>query len=403
MNVLQNAKDRLLWLRLEIIEVEQFIALYHHFSEPQAATGLAPAQAAGRAHNPIPAATVSTAPVAIPSALGGAVPSGDDNGALQAKRVVEEPSESEGSAGVQDRCESTPAPVSALAEVPEAAASEHPEAHSMATGGKQDAGAVASGHENADCSSAGGRAETDASPAAPNTETTGPQPSAGEVEASPAPRLTDNQQAVLAVHKAHPKMTAADIARATGLGRGAVSNIVKTLGIEPAPYVSFAATLRAYAAENPTHTMEDCAAALDEPIAKVRNNAHANKIKFAPGRRGRKPSTEQRKPDPAPTPAPQAKPAPAVKSEPARPGSVIMHKAPVTPRGTRFYLRDDAGHYLHQSVQRRDGKPLMTTEKAYAWCDVESRLVAVRRVLPETMTFEVVPFVKDQPAARQYA
>ena len=77
----------------------------------------------------------------------------------------------------------------------------------------------------------------------------------------------------------------------------------------------------------------------------------------------------------------------------------VVRKPIAYPKGSRFYLRDEAGNYLHQSVQvGRNGKPLMTSDRAYAWQGSESQLVAVRSKLPETMDMRVEPIVAQQPA-----
>lgn len=149
MNVLELAKHREMRLRLELVSVQAFIRQYEAFAA-EAAT-----EPQGHSAHPAPAASEVSL--------------------------------------------SSDAPHSAQAEAPEAGVSEHPEAHSMATGGEKDAGTSASGHEpgaaycapadpqrsegatredaweaasdpNADGPSAGGRAETDAYPAAPNPE-----------------------------------------------------------------------------------------------------------------------------------------------------------------------------------------------------------------------------------------
>lgn len=190
------------------------------YTEPQGGlVHTAPAASEG-AHNPTSDAPIPTAPTLSPARVGDDRVTDHAQQSAAAKAVAQEPSEPEGSAGVQDRCESTPAPHSAQAEAPEAGVSEHPEAHSMATGGKQDAGTSASGHENADPPvSAGGRAEIDASPAAPISETTGPRPSAGEAAASPAPSLMER---VVECRKAHPDWPAKMVAEHVGAAKSTV-------------------------------------------------------------------------------------------------------------------------------------------------------------------------------------
>lgn len=77
----------------------------------------------------------------------------------------------------------------------------------------------------------------------------------------------------------------------------------------------------------------------------------------------------------------------------------VVRKPIAYPKGSRFYLLDEAGNYLHESVQvGGDGKPLMTSGKDWAWRGTEQQLVAVRRELPGTMDMRVEPIVEQQAA-----
>lgn len=68
---------------------------------------------------------------------------------------------------------------------------------------------------------------------------------------------------------------------------------------------------------------------------------------------------------------------------------LATHGPTKRPGSTRFRLRDRKTRlWLHNSLTLDpDGKLLMTDQKAYAWCDGEQRMFAVRRKLPDTVDF----------------
>lgn len=60
------------------------------------------------------------------------------------------------------------------------------------------------------------------------------------------------------------------------------------------------------------------------------------------------------------------------------------------PKGTRFYLRNDAGEYLHFSAT------CMTATKAYAWIGDENHLRNVRRKFEIARDLAEVVVPKEQ-------
>jgi hypothetical protein len=138
----------------------------------------------------------------------------------------------------------------------------------------------------------------------------------------------------------------------------------------------------------------------------VRRAAARLEIVLPRGRRGPKstqPSQDGQHDVSAPSVSPGPEPAPEtlqtpVSATPAGNGSAVITKRFSVPRGTQFYLQDDSGLYLHQSVTRgRDGKPLMTSDRVYAWRDTQDRLLNVRRVMPEVASFREI-IAEKQPA-----
>lgn len=314
---------------------------------------------------------------------------------------------------------SSDAPHSAQAEAPEAGVSEHPEAHSMATGGEKDAGTSASGHESTEQPTAAaevttpdanthgqtgtaddagsqpslpanaeavakkvGQSEQEAAvelPVDTNTETTGPRSSAGEAArapASPAPkRLTEQQAMIARLHEAHPSSRKRPD--------------------------SLASRIRAYMADHPGATCGDCAEALGESYDRVWQNGRRI-VDFAKRRRGRKPkppqlAAEPPKPVEAPAPKPTLVPPPAAKSEQRRPGSTIVRRDPVVPKGRQFWLKNDDGQYLNRYCSG------FTRDRREAWSGNQDQLAACRRVYPLAIDLREQPVEKEQPAARQYA
>jgi hypothetical protein len=279
-------------------------------------------------------------------------------------------------------------------------------------------------------SGAATRKDAEAAAPATGTENAEALPPAGEEpHASPAPRAprTDRQRQIVALHAEHPEWTVSDFAKHFAVGDGYISNTLKILGITvprkdgrggiTGPKGdSLSKRIRALAEEDPSRTIYDIAALLGETPKRIRSNANAGGIKLrrlTPAELSEAlKARPTRGPGKANEPAQDARPVasvaeahasperlPAIKPAPKPVGSVVITKATVRPRGTRFYLRDEAGLYLHQSLTLRDGKPLMTDKAIYAWCDVESRILAVRRVMPEATQLREQVADKEQSRA----
>lgn len=294
MDVLARARNHLLRLRLDAIEIEQFIEMYERFAAqlpqplPAAQTVAAePSQSAVAT----PAAVESVAPIIEPTAPAAnpANPTGP-----QAKHVAEEPSEPEGSGGVQDRCESTPPP---------------------------------------------------------HTEKAAAAPPAGEASASPAPTLRGRMLAAIA---ADPDITARGLADVLG-----------------------------------------------EPLSRIQNNLAANKIKlrkltpeeFRDTLKKPRPAEEARPPVAAPSPLPASEQRPATTYVERRPvGNTVIAKPVVRPKGTRFYLRNEAGEFLHFSCGG------MTSTKAHAWTGTQDQLVGCRKAFSIARDLAEVVVEKEQRA-----
>jgi hypothetical protein len=82
---------------------------------------------------------------------------------------------------------------------------------------------------------------------------------------------------------------------------------------------------------------------------------------------------------------------PPVAAIPSGAGSAVVTKPMVRPKGTRFYLRDEAGNYLHYSCT------VMTSDKAYAWSGTHDQLLACRR------KFELARDLSERPVPREAA
>lgn len=213
------------------------------------------------------------------------------------------------------------------------------------------------------------------------------------------------------------------------------ASVQESGGEQSSPAPTLVSRLRNLHAEHPEFTTAEVAAALSVPRDKVQSNSAANKIKWAretdrrvnlagrvielhrqhrdwpatriaaeldcepeyvratasrkelilPSERGyvqdRKPASAH-PPAPAPEPiqTPERPPAPIrppVASIPSGTGSAIVTKPMQrAPKGTRFYLRDDAGLFLHYGCEN------MTSDKSYAWTGTADQLLACRQKYP---------------------
>jgi hypothetical protein len=63
------------------------------------------------------------------------------------------------------------------------------------------------------------------------------------------------------------------------------------------------------------------------------------------------------------------------------------------PRGSRFYLRDDAGLYLHYGCEN------MTNDRRYAWSGSQDQLLACRRKFPLARELAERPVEREQARA----
>lgn len=349
-----------------------------------------------------PEPSVSTAPASLPASA----PS------VQAKHVAEASSEPEDAGGVQDRCESTPPPNSAASHNGGA-----PAPRGAADGGEVEPDlAVIQSPETASSSQ--------------------PQADSGTraVETDPVKAGNRGGENVAG----HDRIQIGTASPALGgEGRGADSEAlgsdVEPVALNPAP--SLASRLRKLNSEHPEYTVAQAATALDVPLDKARNNSNVNKIRWKsilpanererglenrvvethrdhpdwpdtrigehlgcspayvrvaakrrslalPSRRDSQPHVEARSPALAPEPAPTPEGPPAIARAPiatipSGTGSAII-STPMrrAPKGQRFWLRNEAGLYLHYGCEN------MTNDRRYAWSGSQDQLLACRRKFP---------------------
>lgn len=104
-------------------------------------------------------------------------------------------------------------------------------------------------------------------------------------------------------------------------------------------------------------------------------------------------AASQKAPPPTEPKQPPASPRAPIASIPSGSGSAIVTKPMVRPKGTQFYLRNDAGEYLHCSCES------MTGDRNYAWRGNEQHLVAVRRRFPLAQDLREQVIEKEQARA----
>lgn len=275
-------------------------------------------------------------------------------------------------------------------------------------------------------------------------------------DASPKTHRDDADEPVREVSAAHSAAPAATPAKPTGpqakhaaeastepMGAGGVQDRCESAPPPSTPdksgegadasssAPSLASRLKALHAEHPEYTAAQAADALGETPHRVHSNSAVHKIKWAPGERGR-PAAKVLEPDPvdekltrlhdeypnwtsrmlahrlgisAIRVAAKAKAlglelpetyeasAPSSASTGRTSPSAIVTKPIVRPKGTRFYLRNDDGEYLHFSCEQ------MTVTKAYAWIGNEQQLAAVRRRFPLAQDLREQVIEKEQARA----
>lgn len=151
---------------------------------------------------------------------------------------------------------------------------------------------------------------------------------------------------------------------------------------QPAKPLSLGKRLAAYVAEHPDATTRDAADALDSTLTAVGWAAQKQGItlrkytfeeRSAATRRGMTARIDT-PPKPAPEPF-DDEPAPVVRR---------VMKAPTG----RFYLRNAAGNFVHQSLQASPTGtgPLMTSDRKWAWYDTMDRYRGAKKVWPELAT-----------------
>jgi len=171
------------------------------------------------------------------------------------------------------------------------------------------------------------------------------------VEPVPTPDLHDR---VIAAYKAHPDWTNGRLAAHVGCAHSTVSSWVS-----PLRRAARAAT--AEALKTPTQPQHlDERAGPPTPRAEIKHH-------------------------PAATPTYSLKPAARV-TLPNEPRRIVPTHAPKgAGSGTRFFVRDDNGRYLHQSLDPSETGigPLMTTNRKQAWHDTMERYRGAMKKWPE--------------------
>ena len=279
-------------------------------------------------------------------------------------------------------------------------------------------------------------ASTDA-PVDGQAEGDAPRPSATPLPETPADPLVveakSNADIIRADLALHPNSTAAEIAARTGIKANSVSTTARVCkiairrltaeeksaahsaaanarwaGVErkprpvkaaPAPKapkppmevkparVTIADQIKAHLVDHPNATSRDIADAIGKSITSVAWAALKAGItlrKLTPEEHAESVRAAVRKAEPARSLLPKGD---AIQPDETVMGSTFKsgHRVPNTSSPTRFYVRDKAGRYLHQSLERSptDDGPLMTINRAYAWFDNAQRFAGAAKKWPE--------------------
>lgn len=256
------------------------------------------------------------------------------------------------------------------------------------------------------------RIASDQSTAAPIPETTADRAptmtpsSAGEEGAtpsSPAPKKpTPLQQRIVDAHREHPEANAYQLAQLLDMRASHVQHTVKVLGIDlpkgkagrkpgAAPTAHQQRVIDAHK-RDPSKGAKAIADMLGVGVGSVCKIVKQFNLTLPSGKKGRpaKPAESVQEPvsEPAATHARRELPA-ARQRVAARPRSAVVLKPMVHPKGARFFLRDDAGQYLHFS----GGK--MTDNRDWAWQGSHDQLLACRK------TFSIARDLREQVVEKE--
>ena len=278
------------------------------------------------------------------------------------------------------------------------------------------------------------------SPADAPAEGDAPRPSATPLPETPADPLVveakSNADIIRADLALHPNSTAAEIAARTGIKANSVSTTARVCKInirrltpeekaaahsaaantrwasverkpkrakaKPAPKppvpevadkprrVIIADQIKAHLFDHPDATSRDVADAIGKSITSVAWAARKAGIKLrklTPEEHAETVRAAVGKAEPARSLLPKGD---AIQPDETVMGSTFKsgHRVPSQSSPTRFYVRDKAGRYLHQSLERSptDDGPLMTINRAYAWFDNAQRFAGAAKKWPEIET-----------------
>jgi hypothetical protein len=150
--------------------------------------------------------------------------------------------------------------------------------------------------------------------------------------------------------------------------------------------------IRALHASNPGLTAREASVCLDIKLTHLRElsrHAGLSWTRAATGRPRRDAAQSPASVHP-PAEAPERPPAsirPPVAASPSAGSAVVAKPMQRAPKGTRFYLRDDAGLFLHYGCEN------MTSDKSYAWIGTADQLLACRQkfAIARDLTERAVP------------
>lgn len=198
------------------------------------------------------------------------------------------------------------------------------------------------------------------------------------------PRKETGRAKILATHAEHPDWPSKLIAEHLGISEDAVRATASRKNIKLVSWWDYERALKA-------QKRKELAAAVEKPPEAAEPPAEPQAE--APPDLPPVSLPSERLPPPSPKPA---KPSAAIKADTPKPLTAItvpnepLRPIPThAPRGAgksvRFYVRDAAGRYVHQSLDPSptDTGPLMTLKRLYAWFPTDSQFKAAQARWPE--------------------